>query len=63
MITTLLTCQVCLAEGKPSTNRGHLHIHMEKALYKCTTFRAEEILYFCPLDEYSDELHYSMLDT
>ena len=20
----LLTCQVCLAEGKPSTNRGHL---------------------------------------
>ena len=24
MIITLLTCQVCLAEGKPSTNRGHL---------------------------------------
>ena len=24
IIITLLTCQVCLAEGKPSTNRGHL---------------------------------------
>ena len=24
IIITLLTCQVCLAEGKSSTNRGHL---------------------------------------
>ena len=24
IIITLLTCQVCLAEGKPSTNRAHL---------------------------------------